>query len=188
MEQWLPVVGYEDRYEVSDEGRVRAKATMLPDRNGRMKPQRTKEKVFTPSIRGYSMVMLNGGGRKPKNCLVHALVMAAFVGPRPEGYVIRHLNHVKTDNRLANLAYGTPEENRQDSYRDGKMFTGQKHHWGKLTTRQIAEIQMRYAAGGHTFTSLARLYGTSITYTSEIARGVSGRQRELITVHKPKKG
>lgn len=178
MERWLPVVGYEDRYEVSDEGGVRriARGSIC-----------AKPTAISLQARGYASVLLHQGSRKGRRHLVHALVMAAFVGPRPEGHVIRHLNHVKTDNRLANLAYGTPEENRQDSYRDGKMFTGQKHHWGKLTTRQIAEIQMRYAAGGHTFTSLARLYGTSITYTSEIARGVSGRQRELITVHKPKK-
>ncbi|ORX57562.1 His-Me finger endonuclease [Hesseltinella vesiculosa] len=34
----------------------------------------------------------------------------AFVGPRPDGMVVEHINAIKTDNRVANLRYLTPQE------------------------------------------------------------------------------
>ncbi len=55
---------------------------------------------------------------------IHILVLEAFVGPRPmingrkaEG---RHLNDVRTDNRLENLAWGTHQDNVDDRERKGR--------------------------------------------------------------------
>src|SRR5258708_5323391 len=49
---------------------------------------------------------------------VHYIVLRAFRGERPEGMVCRHLNDVKTDNRLENLAYGTRAQNYRDCIRN----------------------------------------------------------------------
>ena len=43
--------------------------------------------------------------------MMHTLVMLTFVGPRPEGMDIDHLNADKHDNRLSNLQYVTRTEN-----------------------------------------------------------------------------
>ena len=51
---------------------------------------------------------------------LHDLVLTAFVGPRPEGAVARHLNDDPTDNRLVNLAWGTRSENQHDAFRNGR--------------------------------------------------------------------
>ena len=84
---------------------------------------------------GFGGTRLVGGVfRKPGRCRgfmglalaplkmrnVGALVLSAFRGPRPEGQCCRHLNGDFTDNRLGNLAWGTPKDNAQDMIRHGR--------------------------------------------------------------------
>ena len=95
METWKPVPGHEN-YLVSDQGRV-AKV---------MKPG------YASKLR-YPLVTLGEVGKRV-NYYVHELVLRAFVGERPEGAVVRHLNDVPTDNRLENLKWGTRSENQID--------------------------------------------------------------------------
>lgn len=80
---------------------------------GRVAKVRT---TFTTD-RGYQKVGVRDTTRE-----VHCLVAEAFIGPRPEGQVVRHLNCDSTDNRPENLAYGTPQENIHDSIRMKKMW------------------------------------------------------------------
>ena len=47
-----------------------------------------------------------------KNVLVHDLVARAFLGERPDGYDVDHINYNKEDNRPENLRYLTIKENR----------------------------------------------------------------------------
>jgi hypothetical protein len=97
METWKEVPGYE-QYLVSDSGRV-AKISQM--------------KLPTEAQPYYVHNIPDGNGGRV-NCYRHDWVLAAFVGPKPEGAVVRHLNDVPTDNRLENLAYGTRSENQFD--------------------------------------------------------------------------
>ena len=45
--------------------------------------------------------------------LAHHAVLYAWVGPCPKGFECDHLNGITTDNRLENLEWVTPEENRR---------------------------------------------------------------------------
>lgn len=110
-EVWRSVVAYEGLYEVSDQGRVRS----LP-RAG------TRGIVLSPDIPkrgGYPSVRLSRDGRKVHRA-VHSLVITAFVGPRPPGLECRHGNGDPTDNRLANLTWGTSTENAYDTVSHGR--------------------------------------------------------------------
>lgn len=55
---------------------------------------------------------------------VHQLIAEAFLGPRPEGQEVMHLDDDGFDNRLGNLRYGTKAENmamrRDRGWRMGK--------------------------------------------------------------------
>jgi hypothetical protein len=96
--EWRAVPGHE-RYEISSDGQVRRGSRAL---RGYVNP------------RGYREVGIDNAIRT-----VHSLVLLAFVGDRPTGQEVRHLNDVKLDNRLENLAYGTHSENMHDRVRNG---------------------------------------------------------------------
>lgn len=107
VENWLPVVGYEGLYEVSDLGRVRSLDRL--DTAGHPR----KGRVLKQSARGpYLRVILSNG--KSQNRNVQHLVAEAFIGARPKGLVLRHLNGVAIDNRPCNLAWGTQGQNMLD--------------------------------------------------------------------------
>lgn len=55
-----------------------------------------------------------------KTSPVHTWVALTFLGPRPEGQEVRHLDGDPGNNTLGNLAYGTPSENRYDTVRHGR--------------------------------------------------------------------
>lgn len=118
MESWLPIPGYEGRYEVSDLGNVRS---FCRDPRGRlMKKSLAGE--------GYPSVELFAADGTHKTMHVSWLVMRAFVGPLPLGKVTRHLDDVKTNNTLANLAYGTYADNAADKLRNGHNPNANKTH------------------------------------------------------------
>jgi len=121
-ERWLPIVGWEGSYEVSDLGRVRS----IPRRDPRGK--RLAGKVLSPGLDtvGYPMVILHRHGRTTRT--VHRLVAAAFLGSCPPGQEVRHLDGCRTNPRLDNLAYGTKSENQQDSIRHGTHSSLAKTH------------------------------------------------------------
>jgi hypothetical protein len=58
------------------------------------------------SNKGYMRVYLNN-----KLILVHKLIALAFLGNRPAGFQIDHINRDSCDNRLENLRYVTPHDN-----------------------------------------------------------------------------
>lgn len=98
-ERWLPVVGYESRYEVSDLGRVRSR--------GRGKREGCLLAIFVAKARnGHRVWLANTQGRKL--LYVHILVLTAFVGPRPSGTEGYHKND-GLDDSLENLEWRIPE-------------------------------------------------------------------------------
>lgn len=120
-ERWLPVVGYEGSYEVSDQGRVRGLARLVDNGRGGLYP--VKGAVLRPAVHktGYMNVSLSLCGNS-KTYRLHRLVMRAFVGQVPEGMEVCHENGDALDNRLANLRYDTHSANMFDAIRQGTHF------------------------------------------------------------------
>jgi len=123
-ERWLPVVGYEGLYEVSDQGHVRSVERV--DSYGRHR----KTRVLKPNKNGsgHYQVRLYRNGRSESYSYVHRLVLEAFVGPCPEGMVGCHYDDVKEHNRLENLRWGTSSSNRFDAVRNGNDYNARKTH------------------------------------------------------------
>lgn len=125
-EVWRPVVDFEGLYDVSNLGRIRScdRWVEAPTRWGSTtryhKPGRVlrEQRKLIKGTYSYAVVNLSRDGIVTTH-QVHALVLTAFVGPRPPGKWARHGPAGLMDNRLSNLSWGTPSDNAYDRVRDG---------------------------------------------------------------------
>lgn len=142
-DQWLPVPKYEELYEVSNLGRVRS----LPrsPKNGKRGFPGTLLKLKRVG-NGYYGVNL-WKENKQKTVAVHVLVAESFIGIRPTGLHIRHLDGNKKNNQLINLTYGTRSENALDSVMHGTHFQSSKTKCPK-DHEYTQENTLRWANGG----------------------------------------
>lgn len=129
-ERWLPVVGYEGLYEVSDLGNVRsldhyARAGKHASRLYRGRLLRIVRQPGSPTRCGVSMHDGSGGQRTR---LLHHLVLEAFIGPRPDGTEACHYDGDATNNRLSNLRWDSHVENEKDKMRHGTNANSRKTH------------------------------------------------------------
>lgn len=126
-ERWLPVPGYEGVYEVSDHGSIRSLDRIVYAGQGRTR--RSAGRVLAPYAAKSGHLSVN----LKKNCeggtkQVHQLVLAAFVGPCPDGMEVCHNNGDAADNRLPNLRYDTRKSNVADTLRHGTHPMASKTH------------------------------------------------------------
>lgn len=122
MEQWKDIPGYEGRYQVSDQGRVKSLPFMQRYllRNGKESYRRTGERILAqqPNNRGYMLVHLYDDGER-KGCTVHRLVAQAFVPGHVYGLDVNHKNGIKADCRAENLEWVTRSENHRHAFATG---------------------------------------------------------------------
>ena len=111
-ERWLPVVGYEGIYSVSDMGRVRSERTGIV-----LRP--------APLRNGYLRVTLCVDGVRDQRS-VHRLVGHAFVAGGPKE-TVNHIDGNKQNNRATNLEWATVRENFAHASRAGLMSSGERH-------------------------------------------------------------
>lgn len=166
---WLPIVGYEDAYEVSDCGLVKRIAPGPHTRPGKiLKGAHSRD--------GYLRYTLTWEA-KPKIFFAHRLVWIAFCGEIPVGMQVNHKNGTRDDNRLENLELMTPSQNTRHAFSHlGKKPNknpnhGEKNGRAKLSNSQAAEIYRRYHAGGVSQQSLADEFGVHQGSVSRIVRG-----------------
>lgn len=131
-EAWLPIVGWEGLYEVSDQGRVRTVGHWLrASRGGGMRFWSGRLRKVSVNAHGYCAVTLYHRPKSNVSQAVHRAVLEAFRGPCPDGMEARHLNGHSQDNRLVNLAWGTKSENNLDRVRHGTHHHAAKTHCGR---------------------------------------------------------
>jgi len=126
-EHWVPVPGYENSYEVSDLGRIRSIGRWATSGPRRFLAGR----LLSPNIKSrYVSVNLYRDGM-PRTAAVHRLVLAAFVGPCPEGQEGCHNDGNPMNNRLTNLRWDTRSGNMLDKVKHGTHHHAVKTHCPK---------------------------------------------------------
>ena len=113
----MPLRGWESICEVSICGIVRTIDRAVPNGRGGLRRCRSKELVATFS-RGVLYVGIPHDNQQTKMS-VGECVLSSFVGPRPRGMVVRHLDGNPRNNHLDNLAWGTQSANMRDAVRHG---------------------------------------------------------------------
>lgn len=99
-----------DRYEISNEGTVRAKEKVIEQRkkNGELYKRIIPSKIIHACIdsEGYYAVSLDN-----MHYRIHRLIYEAFIGEIPNGLEIDHINRDRTDYTLSNLRLVSKKEN-----------------------------------------------------------------------------
>jgi thymidylate synthase (FAD) len=112
-EQWKPVPGF-DWHEISSLGRLRSWAPRK-HRGKPVSPSKPHLKKLSKGASGnYLYASLSTGNGTYVRRNIHSLVLETFVSLKPEGAVARHINGNSFDNRIANLAWGSQQENASD--------------------------------------------------------------------------
>lgn len=127
----------------------------------RLKPQ---------SIGLYPSILIGRKNSGRKNCLIHRLVLEAFVGPCPPGMQCCHFDGNTSNNRLSNLRWDTPEANGADRIAHGTQWHGERINTAKLTADQVRTIRTEYARGGITLEELGARYGITKVSTHAIVK------------------
>ena len=171
-ERWVAVPGYEGAYEVSDLGRVRSlrRRVWTMSRWGHMVRTTVPERILKASNSGgpYMRVNLCADGRRDFRSVAR-MVLEAFEGPCPVGEEARHLNGVSADNRLINLAYGTPKQNAEDRDSHGTTKRGEGSPRAVLSEDDVRRI--RENAQSLRQVDLADEFGVCQSHISKIQRG-----------------
>lgn len=155
------IPGYPD-YAVTRDGRVWSK----PRKDSRGCPKGGYWLRPGVASHGYPTVCLQG-----KSICLHVLVLTSWIGPRPKGFVCRHLDGDKRNNRVENLVWGTEHENRLDSYRLGELPKGGDSHFAKLTEQQVKDILYAYFVKKQSAISLALQYGLNRRHVHDLIAG-----------------
>jgi hypothetical protein len=138
-EEWRDIPEWEGYYQASSFGRIKSLTRVRPGLgSGRGKSARfIKGKLLklAKHKKGYRMVTLCDRKGRHTSYLVHVLVLLTFTGPCPEGMQCRHFpDRDKTNNRIENLQWGTPEQNQADRIihgTDNRAIYNSRGWWSK---------------------------------------------------------
>ena len=105
---FMPVVGYEGRYEVGKDGSVWSL-------NYNLTGQRKQLRPVPFNKYGHLKVVLFKDG-KMKNYKVHQLILNAYIPKPSAGLEVMHLDSNPANNHIRNLAWGSHKENLNDPH------------------------------------------------------------------------
>ena len=127
MEIWKDILNYENEYEISSYGRVRAKYREFIGKDGKLKKYHARYLKFDSTVatkRGYVRVTLSKG-YKTERFQVHRLVAKHFI-PNPENKpFVNHIDNNGLNNHVDNLEWCTHSENMIHAQKQGRLFNAQ---------------------------------------------------------------
>ena len=153
MEVWKNIVGYEGVYQVSNIGNIKSLKRYVKSRGGSLR--QLPEKIVKPLLSGSGYLnVIASKNQKRQTLIVHHIVAEYFIGPRPNGLVIDHIDGNKHNNHADNLRYVSTKINLR------------KRHDAKLTEEKVTEILA--LCKNLSQSKIAKMYGISQSMVSKI--------------------
>jgi len=136
--------------------------------NGRLIDTRHNIEVSSwISNTGYYMFVLNG-----EKLLIHRFIANRLI-PKISGKTqVNHKNGIKTDNRVENLEWVTPNENINHAFDTGLNYFGEKSYHSKLKDCEVLEIMNSRLKNAE----LSRKYKISAQRVCDIKKGRISRR------------
>ena len=143
-------------YEINEFGDVYRKEYLKVNPNSKTGYGLCKRKKMNPHLNrpnGYLRISLYNGIEKKIH--VAKLVAEAFIGERPEGYQIDHIDGNKENNHYTNLEYVTASENMKRATKMGLNSPptnqvgkkGELNNWCKITEETAIKIKLSKGLG-----------------------------------------
>lgn len=122
LEEWRDIPGYDGIYRVSQNGRIQTR--IVPGLNKAITFAPWREKATRKNKHGYMLVNLTYN-RKRRVFYVHSIVALSFLGPRPNGAEVDHIDGNRCNNSISNLRYVTHKENQANPIsRERRILSG----------------------------------------------------------------
>lgn len=116
-EEWKPIKEYEELYQVSNSGKIKALEKYINLANGGYRRNEIKLLEFDSSGRYLRVKLCSDGEEKSK--LVHVIVAEHFID-NPNNYqVVNHIDGDKYNNHVTNLEWCTEEYNQHHAIENG---------------------------------------------------------------------
>jgi NUMOD4 motif-containing protein len=176
-EVFVPILGYEGFYEISNLGRIKSFARVVPNPHGGTmirKEKFLKTNTYHPS--GYRFVTLIIH-KKRKNHSVHRLVATAFIKNHTNLPQINHIDTVKNNNIASNLEWCTNSENQAHANRHGLINhpNGERHGMSKVTEEVVLKIRALHNMNKYSQREIGNMFGITKNHVGFIVRRVTWR-------------
>ena len=125
-EIWKDVNNYENNYEVSNNGRIRAKEILIENavckfiKKPRMKKQTLTTSLHNDNYSYYTVNLCKNG--KCKTYRSHVIVATAFLYKESENLEVNHIDFNPLNNNIKNLEWVTHKENIRHSIKNGRCY------------------------------------------------------------------
>lgn len=162
-EIFVPIVGYEGHYEISNYGNVKSL-------------KRNRVLIMSPSIsQGYRLVSLCLEGISNSH-RVARLVALHFVEGEKIQDEVNHIDGITENDHYSNLEWTTRQENAIHACRVLKRNTGENHGAAKLKRQEVKEIKWILKTGIFNKAEIGRMYNVNVSTIRHISRGDSWKQ------------
>lgn len=163
MEIWKQIPNF-SRYEASNTGKLRSTNYKNSGKTKELKPAIGRD--------GYLQTMLQSDDKKYHSCKVHYFISLTFMGEKPKGIMVNHLDGNKLNNNVSNYEYTTNQGNIQHAYDHGliRPKRGELNGCSKLTDEQVLEIREIARTGGRFWgrNKIAANYGVTPKHLQDI--------------------